>query len=433
MSSRNIFSEIPPADLARRTSRKWRDLGPGVLPLWVASMDLPTPPEARTEVDFLLDKGDLGYISQLDEKTYLAAYQDFARRHWKAAVDVSRARVVSDVISGMRAVIEKTLGHRANHDATITGPDGTARWQGTVIALTPCYPRYLGRLAEGYRLETVPLVRTQDSPELLPDFPALNQLLGSLKHNEPPTASLTGYNAVLVMASPNNPTGTFYSADILRRIALVCERWHVRLIVDEIFAPFLRFTDQEMEDDPAKRFVPILSLDEAQSAISAFSATKAYAMPSLPAAALFAGADPDCQDLLADLTRSDVGRGTHLGALVQAYCMEKSDDWLERVIEGLQENERLLRSLVAGLMPKARLEFGKGTYLAFLDLSEYARYSRADGELAQWLADAAKVGVNPGADYGGLDYGNWIRINIATNPEILSAGIKRIAAAVNRL
>lgn len=429
----NIFEQISPQDLARRTSRKWRDLGKGVLPLWVADMDVPTPPEAKQEADFLFDKGDLGYISHLDEQTYLTAYRRFAHRHWKATLDVSHARVVSDVISGMRAVIEKTLGHRPNRDVTATGPGGTARWQGTVVALTPCYPRYLGRLAEGYRLESVDLVRTEGDPELLPDFPALNELFASLKRDEPPTASPSGYDTVLVMASPNNPTGTIYPADILRRIALVCERWHVRLIVDEIFSPLVRITADEMEDDPSKRFVPILSLSEAQSAISAFSATKTYAMPSLPAAALLSGEDPDCQDLLASLTRSDVGRATHFGALVQAYCLEKSDDWLEQVVEGLVSNEKLFRSLVADLLPKAKIEMGKGTYLAFLDLSEYAKYSPADGEVADWLRENAQVGVNPGSDYGGHDWNNWVRVNIATNPQVLSEGMKRIANAVKRL
>ena len=429
----NIFSRISPANLARRTNRKWRDLGAGVLPLWVADMDVPTPPEAKEEADFLFSKGDLGYISHLDEQTYLDAYRRFAHRHWKVDLDVRHARVISDVISGMRAVIERTLGHRPNRDATATGPGGTARWQGTVVALTPAYPRYLGRLAEGYRLEAVPLVRTRDSAELLPDFPALNTLFESLKKSAPPTASLTGYNTVLVMASPNNPTGTVYPADILRRLALVCERWHVRLLVDEIFSPLVRVPAETMEEDPSTRFVPILSLAEAQSAISVFSATKTYAMPSLPASVLLAGEDPDCQDLLAGLTRSDVERGTHLGALVQAYCLEKSDAWLEEVVEGLLDNERLLRSLVADLLPKARLEFGKGTYLAFLDLTAYARYSQADGDVAGWLLEKAKVGVNPGADYGGRDWGNWVLVNIATNPEVLEAGIRRIAAAVTQL
>ncbi len=429
----NIFSQISPADLARRTGRKWRDLGPGVLPLWVADMDLPAPDEAKHEADFLFDKGDLGYISHLDEQTYLDAYRRFAHRHWNADLDVSHARVVSDVISAMRAVIEKTLGHRPNRDMTAAGPDGAARWQGTVVALTPAYPRYLGRLAEGYRLETVPLVRTRDSAELLPDFPALNALFENLKRNAPETASLTGYNTVLVMASPNNPTGTVYTADVLARLALVCERWHVRLLVDEIFSPLVRIPAAQMEDDPATRFVPVLSLPQAQSAISFFSATKAYAMASLPAAAVLAGQDPDCQDLLAGLTRSDVERGTHLGALVQAYCLEKSDAWLERVIEGLISNEKLFRDLVAEKLPKARCEFGKGTYLAFLDLSAYTRYSPADGDVAGWLLEKAKVGVNPGADYGGRDWGDWVRVNIATNPEVMRAGIERIAAAVTAL
>lgn len=429
----NIFSQISPTELAHRTNRKWRDLGQNVLPLWVADMDVPTPPQAKQEADFLFSKGDLGYISHLDEQTYLSAYQGFAKRHWGANLDISHARVISDVISGMRAVIEHTLGHRPNRDITATGPDGTARWQGTVVALTPAYPRYLGHLAEGYALQTVPLVRVEDSAELLPDFPALNSLFASLKRSQPQTASLSGYNIVLVMASPNNPTGTVYSADVLRRLALVCERWHVRLIVDEIFSPLIRIPAEQMEDDPSKRFVPILSLDEAQSAISVFSATKTYALASLPTALMLSGEDPQCQDLLALLTRSDVERGTHLAALVQAYCLEKSDAWLENVINGLIENEKLFRELVAEKLPKAHCECGAGTFLAFVDLSEYAKYSQADGSLASWLHEVAKVGVNPGSDYGGEQWRNWIRINIATNPEVLTEGITRIAAAVNRL
>lgn len=490
-----IFDSLTLKDLRSRTSRKWTLYPESVLPLFVAEMDAPADPAVTKEMGRLARSGDLGYLSPRDGQTYLDAYARFAWRRWGARVNVQEARVFADPISALRAVIVRTLGQRVQLDPSITNQGRRARYEGTVVTMTPVYPQFLNRLSAQYELKTVPYL-----PSHRPDFDGLERVFRQLAARGTRAPSPSGYDIVFLLCSPNNPTGTLFTREELIRLSLLCEKWNVRLLVDELHAPLERLSPERLEDArdegfgspeaagrpdssdgilgsrtdgdaaaeeeeaaervrlsllnepgmmgmgeeialdaaahrPATpyRFVPILSLPQAQSAIAVFSGSKAFSIPSLRSCLLMAGDDPRCQDLIHTLTRREVEEGSHLDALVNAAALEHSDGWLDEVNVGLEQNAQRLREAIAERIPRARVVLGPATYLAWVDLSSYFSHTDMDGRAAEALMENAHVAFTPGEGFGGREWGNWVRINFATSSEVIDGAVDRAARYLSRL
>jgi bifunctional pyridoxal-dependent enzyme with beta-cystathionase and maltose regulon repressor activities len=511
-SEKNIFAEVSQSDLSKRTSRKWGTYSHATIPLSVAQMDVPTAPAITTALRDVVKSGDFGYLSRQDGQDYLNAYAQFAYRRWGARVIVQEARVFSDVISALRAVIVRTLGHRVQLDPSITNQGERAKFEGTVVAMTPVYPQFLNRLAAGYELRTLDYLPNQH-----PDLKGLDHVLSQIAHRGTRAPSPTGYDCVLLICSPNNPTGTMLSRAEMIQIAQICERWNVRMIVDEIYSPLERISLSKLEDardngfeqkithddgiptiTPASTsvadqaasqsgraakqateeeesekeeaaeekirlsllnepgvigsdisltnlerkivtpysFVPMLSLPQAQSAIVAFSVSKTFSVPSFRSCLLMAGEDPRCQDLIHNLTRLEVEDGSHVDAYLATAALSDSattDPWLDDVAVGLQENEGIVREAIAEKIPRARLVIGPASFLAWVDFSSYFTHTDVDRHVAEAILENAHVALTPGDGFGGLQWGNWARLNFATNPHILTEAIDRIATYVRQL
>ena len=87
--------------LRRRTSIKWRQYAPDVLPLWIAEMDVMPSPAVVEELSRIARDGDTGYPVNA---AYMEAVAAFYAEHG-AAVDPALTRPVADVMTGMRAAM----------------------------------------------------------------------------------------------------------------------------------------------------------------------------------------------------------------------------------------------------------------------------------------------------------------------------------------
>lgn len=422
-TSENIFSHFSLEQLRARTSEKWRCYDADVLPLWVAEMDAPLAPAIGEELNRLVSLGDAGYESDVDAARYLAAYKGFAQRRWGVDIDVSHARTTADVISGVRAAIVATLGRR---DAT----DGSAaKYEGTVIVQTPVYPPFLNVLPKDYTLETSPL--RGDNHRV--DFENLEAIFARVSARTPNQPSVSGYNSVFVLCSPHNPTGTVFEASELSHLVSLCEHYHVQLIADEIHSPIVVESPAHDSTPQGRAFTPLLSLPEASKAIVAVSASKGFSLPGFKAALLLPGTDQSAIDTVARLEQESVPAGAHIAINVHAAAFEKGDQWLDSMIASLAQNERIFKSELATLLPEAELVLGQGTYLAFVDFSSYVRGTQWEGKAAAGLLAEARVAFNPGDAFGGPAWGDYVRVNLATNPAIIVEAVRRASRFVRNL
>jgi len=137
-------------------------------------------------------------------------------------------------------------------------------------------------------------------------------------------------------------------------------------------------------------------------------------------------AGPDAADDLARLPE-EVGHGpSHVGAIAHTAALRDGGAWLDALLTGLDDNRRLLAGLLAEGLPAVRYEPAKATYLAWLD----CRALELPGDPAAVFLERGRVALNSGVPFGTGGAG-FVRLNLATSPELITEAVRRMAAALD--
>jgi cystathionine beta-lyase len=392
----NPLEELTLQQLQLRTSMKWRAHPADVLPLWVAEMDVKLPPTVAEALRVAIDNGDTGYPCG----TSLAeAVSQFASQRWQwDDLEVARTTIVPDVMQGIVEVL-RLITDRG--DAVVVNP--------------PVYaPFYAFVSHDGRRVIEAPL----DTNGRI-DLAALEEAFGR--------GRALGGGVAYLLCNPHNPTGSVHTGDELRAVAALARRLDVRVVSDEIHAPVIL---------SGSRFTPYLTVPGGENAFALTSASKAWNLSGLKAAIAIAG-----PEAAADLHRmpEEVSHGpSHLGVLAHAEAFRTGGDWLDLLVQGLDENRNLLGDLIAKHLPSVKYQWPQGTYLAWLDCRELGfNEDAADGLAvvadmsgpARWFLDNARVALSSGHVFGTGGAGH-VRLNFATSKTTLTEAISRMERAL---
>jgi cysteine-S-conjugate beta-lyase len=369
-------------ELRRRSSRKWVEYPDDVLPLWIAEMDVPVAEPVVRAVTEALAAGDTGYPSGT---AYAEALADFAGARWGWRPAIERTLVVPDVMTGIVEVLK-----------LVTAP-GDA-----VVVNSPVYPPFYGFIANaGRRAVSAPL-----TPEGRLDVDATEAAFAR--------ATEGGRRAAYLLCSPQNPTGTVHTREELVAVNAAANAHGVRVVVDEIHAPLTL---------AGASHVPYLSLPDTEHAFALVSATKAWHLAGLKAGLAIAG-----REAAADLARipEEVADGpSHVGVIAHTVALRDAVDWLDALLAGLDENRRLLADLLAEHLPAVAYRPPAATYLAWLD----CRALGVGDDPAEAFLEHGRVALMAGPPFGPGGEGH-VRLNIATAPEIVAEGVRRMAASL---
>ncbi|MET9834995.1 aminotransferase class I/II-fold pyridoxal phosphate-dependent enzyme [Streptomyces sp. NPDC006385] len=369
--------------LRRRTSMKWRTYPDDVLPLWVAEMDVPLAEPVVHALTEALALGDTGYPAGTAYAEALAAFAD--KRWGWAGLAVERTAIVPDVMLGVVEMLK-----------LVTGPGDQ------VVVNSPVYPPFY-QFAEHMDRQ---VIEAPLGADLRIDLDGLDAAFRR--------ATTGGRRAAFLLCSPHNPTGTVHTAGELAAVAALADRHGVRVVADEIHAPL---TAGGVE------FVPYLSVPGGDSGLSLMSASKAWNLAGLKAALAIAG-----PAAAADLARlpEEVSHGpSHLGIIAHTAALRDGTGWLDALLAGLDDNRRLLTDLLAEHLPAITHRPGEATYLAWLD----CRALDLDEDPAEIFLHRGRVALNSGIPFGTGGTGH-VRLNLATSPELITEGVRRMAAAL---
>ncbi|MBY5164383.1 MalY/PatB family protein [Salsipaludibacter albus] len=370
-------------DGPRRHTLKWTAHPDDVLPLWVAEMDVTPAPPVVEAVTQAMERGATGYPAAGDD--YPRALAAFAAERWGWSFDPSRARLVADVMQGSMHVLD-----------LLTAP-GDA-----VVVTPPVYgPFFAFTEMRGRTLVHAPLdERGRLDPDTLASAFA--------------RATVDGRRAALLLCNPHNPTGIAHTRSELEQVAPLARAHGVRVVSDEIHGPLVR---------PGATYTSWLDVDGGEDGFALLSASKAWNLAGLKAAVAVAG--PAAVDELATLPEV-VGHGpSALGILAHTVALESGRDWLDEVVAGIDRNHDLLAELVTEHLPDVDLLPVEATYLAWLD---FRRTGLGDDPAAA-LLERGRVALSGGTFFGPGGDG-FARLNVATTPELLREGVRRIAGVV---
>ncbi len=133
-----------------------------------------------------------------------------------------------------------------------------------------------------------------------------------------------------------------------------------------------------------------------------------------------------------------------------AYTPE-GEDWLNQCVEYIDGNTSFAADYVNSKLPGVKMVKPQGTYLTWLDFTEFAEkigtkqmaadYNRTKAAnaptlskeqmLERYLVKNARVALNAGQSYGkGSD--NYMRMNVATSRKTIELALNNLAIAMNK-
>jgi cystathionine beta-lyase len=373
------------AQLRRRTSQKWQQYPPDVLPLFVAEMDFALAPEVANALHEAIDRSDTGYAWPYRLRETFSRY---ARECFAWTVEPERVVIVNDVMGGVTETLR-----------SLTRPgDGVA-------IMPPVYPPFFEIVETAERrVVEVPLLYEENGYGI--DWDALEAVFARSAR-------------ALLLCHPHNPVGGVFERGELERIALLARRYGVLVISDEIHAPLVYSGTAHV---PFAAVAEPLGVD----AVTLMSASKGWNVPGLKCAQMVAGSER-VHDRFKRLPVDVTDRIGHLGVIATVAAYERGRPWLRETLALLDANRQSLATLLARHVPQIRYRVPEATYLAWLD----CRALQFGDDPARSFLELGRVALAHGPDFGTPGRG-FARLNFATSNDVVSEAVARMARAVAR-
>jgi cystathionine beta-lyase len=384
------FHLVPLAELQTHKSEKWRAFPSDVLPLPVAEMDFPVAEPIRRALKEMVDKSDLGYLGAIPEMG--EAFAEFASKRFGWKPDPTQIRIAADVGVGIVETL-RVITHYGDK----------------IMINSPVYPNFYTWANETHlEIVDVPLSRSEE------------EINGSPWHLDWPGIEAAYKSGIKVhlICNPHNPLGRVYTKGELEKLVELAVENNVIIISDEIHSP-LTYSEQA--------FTPFLTLgDQAREVgITVTAASKGWNIAGLKCA-IIVTESASMHERLSAIAPATHYRASLLGAFATVAAFKEGEPWLNELMVQLDTNRKLVASLVAEKLPKAKTHMPHCSYLAWIDFGGY----ELGADPAAYLVEHAKVAFVPGVRFG-EKFSSYIRLNFATSPEIITEAINRVARALH--
>ena len=355
-----------------------------VLPFWVADMDFKTPDPVTEELVRRSRHGIFGYTEVGDDyRAVLSAWFD-ARHGWRP--DMKSLVVTPGVVFAICAAIRAF----------------TNKGDGVLICPPVYYPFAASIRDNGRRPIESPLREKQCRYEI--DFEDFEKKIAEENVR------------LFLLCSPHNPVGRVWTRDELSRAAEICLRYGVIVVADEIHQDFIR---------PSFRHTVFASQSTAVDniTVTCTSPSKTFNLAGLQISNVFVKNDDLRQRFRAEITTVGYSQPNALGLFAAAAAYEHGAPWLSELLSYIEGNIRFVKDFLARELPRVRLTEPEGTYLLWLDFSDFGL---SDDELDDIIIHKGKLWFDGGRIFGTGGDGRQ-RINIACPRRVLEDGLMRLA------
>lgn len=378
-------------DRSGTLSSKW-DAKPGLLPLWVADMDLPCADPILKALHQRVDRSIFGYTETLT-KEYTDSVTGWMKRRFGWDADAQWIRYSAGVVQALSALIY-----------LLSKPGDK------ILLQKPVYGPFMMAVESQDRVVcNSPLVLKGNRYEI--DFDDLAE-----KFADPQVAGM-------LMCSPHNPAGRVWSTEELTRILSLAKANGKWIISDEIHSDIVREGITQ---------TPLLKLagDWTDHVYACTSVSKTFNLAGMQLSNIFIP-NADTRARWDNYVRGTlhVGNANPLSITAMMAAYNESEDWLNAANAYIDANLEFLRTYLAQKLPKATMAVCEGTYLAWVD---FTAYEPDTDKLNSLLTEDAKVALVPGEAFGAEEGRNYQRINVACPRFYVREGIDRIAAVLKK-
>lgn len=351
------------------------------IPLFTADMDLPVPQPLIDALHKTVDHRIFGY-SVFPDEYYKAIQHWFNKRHnWQ----IKREEIVFSpgTVHALNVAVK-----------ALTKPgDG-------VIIQRPVYPPFTSSV-EGNDRKVVnnALIADADNYYTI-DF---EDFENKAKQED---------TTMFILCNPHNPTGRVFTEEELVKMSDICRRHNVVIIADEIHGDLVR---------KGQTFQPMAKLVEDDSHIITLTAiNKTFNLAGLHCTNVVI-TDEQLREKFSTEMGFQLSTPFTISALISVY--NDGDEWLEQLKDYIDGTMQFTMDFLAKHMPKVKTSIPEGTYIMWLDFSDYG--ISAD-EIHDRIYNKANVVLEDGKMFG--EEGEmYQRICIPSPRPLIKEALERIA------
>ncbi len=240
-------------------------------------------------------------------------------------------------------------------------------------------------------------------------------------------AAVTPRTKLIVLNSPNNPTGAVFSPGALEAVARLAVEKKLFLVSDECYEA-LTFEGRHLS-------VAALGPEVKARTLVVNTCSKAYAMTGWRI-----GYAAGLRELIRAMTDVQSQMTSNPASVAQWAAVEALAGPQDEVAAMAGEFDRRRRLIVAGLnaLPGVACVMPKGAFYAFANVSGlFGRTVRGASaplrgsvDVTAFLLERARVAVVPGVDFGSDAH---VRLSYATSEKLIGEGLARMGAAIREL
>lgn len=359
---------------------------PDLLPFTISDMDFATAPCILEALTQRLSHGVLGYSRWKNDEFLAAISHWFLSRH-NTQIDPqslvygpSVIYMVSELIRQWSSVGDAVVIHTPAYDAFYKAIEGNQR---QVCAVG------LEKRADGWFCDMVALEKALSRPE----------------------------SKILLLCSPQNPTGKVWTHEELETMAELCQRHGVKVISDEIHM------DMVWSDRP---HIPWSHVARGSWALLT-SGSKSFNIPALTGAyGLIEDAQSRNDYLSALKGRDGLSSPAVLALSAHIAAYQQGVSWLDALRDYLASNLHYVARELNAVFPELNWQIPQSTYLAWIDLRPL---NIDDHALQDVLIHQQKVAIMPGYTYGEEGRG-FVRLNAGCPRSKLEKGVQGLINAI---
>ncbi len=367
-------------------SLKW-NVDEKELPMWVADMDFETAPEIMEAMHRRLMHGVFGYSDIPDE--WYEAYVTWWRERHQFQMEKDALIFCTGVVPAISSIVRK-----------LTTPAEK------VLIQTPVYNIFFNSIVNnGRQVLQSPLAYDGVNYDI--DFDSLEKDLAD------PQTSL------MILCNPHNPVGKIWSRETLARIGVLCKKYHVTVISDEIHCDLTA---------PGTSYIPFAAASDIckEISITCIAPTKAFNIAGLQTAAVYVSDENLRHKVWRGLNTDEVAEPNAFAVDAAIAAFSNGGNWLDQLCEYIQENKNAACTYIQEKIPELYVVPSDATYLLWIDCSKITNDTKT---LANKIRKKTGLYLSEGSQYG-MDGNRFLRLNTACPRERLYDGLHRLRMGI---
>lgn len=357
-----------------------------LLPLWVADMDFEAPSCVKQALKEYVDFGVFGYY-QIPNR-YYEAFINWEKTYHDYDVKKEWIRFAPGVVPAFNWLIHILTNER----------DG-------VLITPPVYYPFKDAVVNNNRtLVESPLMRLEDHYKL--DYEDFERKIKEQNVK------------LFIFCTPHNPVGRVWKKEEIVKVLDICKKYGVYVIADEIHQDIIMDGYQKVTAAATGNYDEIM--------VTLTAATKTFNLAGCQNSIVVIPNESLRKRYDDYLTRLRITGGNAFGYIAVQSAYEGGRAWLDEVLNLIEENYHLMKSILEEKLPKVWIPKLEGTYLMWIDLGAYVS---AD-EIESVIQKDCGLAVDYGSWFGGEAYGTFIRVNLATREENIRLAAEKIVEAL---